>query len=158
MNIRGRQTQNTYTRGVEKDMLLGGWVAGWLRPREAQRGPERWSVDRKSLSCAWLETTRQAPHRFLYGTQEEAPADYHYVHRVPNRNPLQTHKQNYDQGGSLCTSRSTTREPMYVCTHKQNYDQGTGWLAGWLGGWRAGWLRPRDAQRCPERPREPERG
>ena len=79
MNIRGRQTQNTYTRGVERDMLLGGWVAGWLRPREAQRGPERWSVDRKSLSCAWLETTRQAPHRFLYGTQEEAPADYHYV-------------------------------------------------------------------------------
>ncbi len=66
-----------YTRGVERDMLLGGWVAGWLRPREALRGPERWSVNKQSLSCAWLETTRQAPHRFLYGTQEEAPADYH---------------------------------------------------------------------------------
>ena len=90
-------------------------------------------------------------------------------HWVPNRNPLQTHKQNYDQGGSpqaelrpgrLPTSRTTTREPM--CPHhKQNYDQGAypqaelrpgSWLAGWrkyvcttwelvlrLAGWPAGW-------------------
>ena len=34
---------------------LAGGLAGWLRPREAQRGPERRSVDRTSLSCAWLE-------------------------------------------------------------------------------------------------------
>ena len=75
-------------------------------PRKAQRGPEkhRGSLDRTSLSGAWLGafhkqiydqggspqadlrpgrlptsrfTTREAPHRFLYGTQEEAPADYH---------------------------------------------------------------------------------
>ena len=35
---------------------LAGWgLAGWLSPKEAQRGPERQSVDRTSLSCAWLE-------------------------------------------------------------------------------------------------------
>ena len=46
---------------------LAGWLAawgmaGWLRPRkarEAQRGPERRTVDRTNLSCAWLE----APHK-----------------------------------------------------------------------------------------------
>ena len=38
MNIRGRQTQSTYTRGVEMDMLLGG-LGGRLA--QAQRGPER---------------------------------------------------------------------------------------------------------------------
>ena len=32
---------------------LAGWWAGWLA--EAQRGPERRSVDRTGLSCAWLE-------------------------------------------------------------------------------------------------------
>ena len=32
------------------------------------------------------------------------------------------------------------------------------WLAGWLGGWLAGLLRPREAQRGPERHREAQRG
>ena len=45
-------------------MRLAGWLAGglagWLA--EAQRGPERRSVDRTSLSCAWLE----APHKQIY--------------------------------------------------------------------------------------------
>ena len=41
---------------------LGGWLVGCLRPREAQRGPERRSMDRTSLSCAWLE----APHKQIY--------------------------------------------------------------------------------------------
>ncbi len=110
----------------------------------------------------------------MCGTREDAPTDYHYVHRVPNRNPLQTQ--------CLPISRSTTRE----VPHKQNYDQGgspqaelkpgslpgwlVGWLAGgittrepvmrlagWLAGGLAGWLRPREAQRGPERPRGPER-
>ena len=40
---------------------LAGWGAGWLLA-EAQRGPERRSVDRTSLSCAWLE----APHKQIY--------------------------------------------------------------------------------------------
>ncbi len=34
---------------------LGGRLAGWLRPREAQRGPEMRSVERTSLSSAWLK-------------------------------------------------------------------------------------------------------
>ena len=103
----------------------------------------------------------------MCGTLEDAPqTTTTYVHRVPNRNPSQT------QG--LPTSRITTRE----VPHQQNYDQGAdilpasrittrelaSWLAGWLGGLRpgnlscawlagglAGWLRPREAQRGPER-------
>ena len=43
-----------------------------LRPRKAQRGTEKRSVDRTSLSCAWLGlptsrfTTREAPHKQNY--------------------------------------------------------------------------------------------
>ena len=106
----------------ERVTLLAGWLAawrmaGWLRPRkarEAQRGPERRTVDRTSLSCAWLEV----PHKQIYdqggspqiclwnprGSPRGLP-----LRRVPNRNPLQT------QG--LPTSRITTRE----APHKQNY-------------------------------------
>ena len=87
-----------------------------LRPRKAQRGPESQSVDITNLyALGWrLPTsrfaTREVPHRFLYGTREEAPADYHYV------NPLQFHclptsRIMYDQGG-------------YIHTQKQNCDQG----------------------------------
>ena len=91
--------------------------------------------------------------------------------RVPNRNPLQTqglptsrittreapHKQSYDQGGSpqaelrpgsLPTSRITTRELLAGWLAEL-----AGWLAGRLGGWLAGLLRPRKAQRGPERHR-----
>ena len=63
--------------------------------------------------------------------------------------------------GRIPTSRMTTREP----THKQNYDQelagclagGISWLASWLAGGLAGLLRPRKAQRGPERPGEAQR-
>ena len=41
---------------------LAGGLAGWLRPSESQRGPERRSMYRTSLSCAWLE----APHKQIY--------------------------------------------------------------------------------------------
>ena len=108
------------------------WLAGRLRPRdgqrEAQRGPERRSGDRTNLPCVWLEaptirfTTREAPHRFLYGTPEETPTDYYElgfqteIHFKPRASPQAElcttreapHKQNYDQGG-----RITTRDPMY---------------------------------------------
>ena len=45
-----------------------GWLgmAGWLRPREAQRGPERRSVDRTSLSCAW----HTYKHTYLLPSQQ----------------------------------------------------------------------------------------
>ena len=106
---------------------LAGWWAeahrGPERPREAQRGGA-W-IEQACHALGWRLptsrfTTREAPHRFLSGTPEEAPADYihmyhyihTYIHRVPNRNPLQT------QG--LPTSRITTREAhvcMYVCTY-----------------------------------------
>ena len=130
-----------------------GHAAGGLGGRlaQAQRGPERWSVNRQSLSCAWLETTRQAHHRFLYGTQTEAPAYYvplcMYVQRVQieiHFKPTSRittreapHKQNYDQEGSP----QAESRPGSLCTHKQNYDQGaypqtelctTRELAGWL--------------------------
>ena len=85
---------------------LGG-LAGWLAPRKAQRGPERHReaergynkpvvrlagaphkqiYDQGGSPQADLQpgrlptsrfTNREAPHRFLYGTQEEAHADYH---------------------------------------------------------------------------------
>ena len=69
---------------------LAGGLAGWLS--EAQRAPRR--PREAHRSGAWIEqacdalgwrlprsrlTTREAPHRFRFGTQEEAPADYHYV-------------------------------------------------------------------------------
>ena len=122
----------------------------------------------------------------MCGTPEDAPTDYHYVHRVPNRNPCQT--QGLPQAElrpgrfptrrittRLSTSRITTREPTYYPQAELrpgsllagwlagwgDYDQETchalGWLAGWLGGWLAGRLRPREAQRGPERPREAQR-
>ena len=115
-------------------------------------------------------TTREAPHRFLSGTQEEAPRTTTIcmyvgfqteIHFKPRASP-----QAELRPGRLPTSRITTREP----THKQNCDQGAGWLAGWLAGgitydqgachalgwlasWGAGWLvgcgqeRPRQAQK-----------
>ena len=76
--------------------------------------------------------------------------------------------------GRLPTSRATREAP-----HKQNYDQGAhpqpelrpgswlslagwlaelaSWLAGWLWVWLAGLLRPRKAERSPERRREAQR-
>ena len=86
-------------------------------------------------------------------------------HRVPNRNPLQTHKQNYDQGGSpqaelrpgsLPTSRITTRELAGWLAELCLYDLGACPALGWLAGWLVGWLA--EAQRGPERRREAERG
>ena len=85
------------TRITTRELAVAGWLAGgisklaswlavglagWLakaqkgreRPREAQRGTEKRSVDRTSLSCAWLRrwglptsrfTTREARHRVL---------------------------------------------------------------------------------------------
>ena len=58
---------------------LAGGLAGWLRPREAQRGPERRSVDRTSLSCAWLE----APHKQIYnqgGSPQISRTMYNHIH------------------------------------------------------------------------------
>ena len=116
-----------------------------LRPRKAQRGPESQSVDITNLyALGWrLPTsrfaTREVPHRFLYGTREEAPADYHYV------NPLQFHclptsRIMYDQGGfpqaelrpgRLPTTRITTREPTYIRTSRiTTRELAAGWLAG----------------------------
>ena len=88
----------------------------------------------------------------MCGTREDAPTDYHYVHRVPNRDPCQT--QGLPQAelgpGKFPTRRITTREAL----HKQNYDQGAyilpypqaellpgSWLAGWLAGW-GDYIRP----------------
>jgi len=111
----------------------------------------------------------------MCGTPEDAPqTTTTYVHRVPNRNPCQT------QGlpTSRITTREVPHPQNYDHLHQQNYDQGAyilpasrittrelaSWLAGWLGGLRpgnlscawlagglAGWLRPREAQRGPER-------
>ena len=173
-----------------------------LRPRKAQRGPERHrrSVDRTSLSCAWLGgspqadlrpgrlptsrfTTRDAPHKQIYdqgsspqisvcnprGSPRGLPLGFQTeIHFKPRASPQEELRL-----GRLPTSRVTTRE----APHKQNYDQGAypqaelrpgswlagwlaelaGWLAGWLGGWLAGLLRPRKAQKGPERPREAQR-
>ena len=84
---------------------LAGWGAGWLA--EAQRGPERRSVDRTSLSCAWLET----PHKKIYdqgcspqislwnpkGSPRGLPLGFQ---TEINFKPRASHKQTYDQGGS----------------------------------------------------------
>ena len=158
---------------------LRGWLAGWLRPREAQRGPERRSVDRTSLSCAWMEaptsrfTTREAPHRYFHVWNPRGSP-----HRLPRRtkgskqkstsNPGSPHKQKYDQGGSpqaelrpgrLPTSRTETREPTWLAggwlwAELLPGNLSCAWAAGWLAGGLAGWLRPREAHRGPERPRE----
>ena len=111
----------------------------------------------------------------MYGTREEAPADYLYagfqteIHFKPRVSP-----QARLCPGRLPTSRATREAP-----HKQNYDQGAhpqpelrpgswlllagwlaelaSWLAGWLWVWLAGLLRPRKAERGPERRREAQR-
>ncbi len=58
---------------VELGGQLAGWLAGglagWLRPREAQRGPERRSVDRTSLSCAW----HTYKHTYTLPSQQPRP-------------------------------------------------------------------------------------
>ena len=134
-----------------------------------------------------FRTGRLPTYIFRYmhmcGTREDAPTDYHYVHRVPNRNPCQTQglPQAELRPGRFPTRRITTREAL----HKQNYDQGAyilptsrittrelaSWLAGWLGGlrpgnlscaWLAGWLAGGlagwPAEAYVERPREVQRG
>ena len=94
-------------------------------------------------------------------------------------NPGPSHKQNYDQGGSpqaelrpgrLPTSKITTREPYPQAELRPGTwlagwlaelrpgNLSSAWLAGWLVGWLAGGLKPREAQRGPERPREAQRG
>ncbi len=113
---------------------MAGWLAawrmaGWLRPRkarEAQRGPERRTVDRTSLSCAWLE----APHKQIYdqgsspqisvcnprGSPRGLPLEFQTeIHFKPRASPQEELRL-----GRLPTSRVTTRE----APHKQNYDQG----------------------------------
>ena len=101
--------KQNYDQGAypQAELRPGSWLAGWLRPREAQRGPERRSGDRTSLPCVWLE----APHKQTYHhggppkislwNPRGIPRGLLHT-RVPNRNPLQT------QG--LPTSRITTRE------------------------------------------------
>ena len=54
-------------------------MRGLLRPREAQRGGTWIEQACHALGCRLPTsrfTTREAPHRFLCGTPEEAPADY----------------------------------------------------------------------------------
>ena len=128
-------------------------------------------------------TTREAPHKQIYdqgsspqisvcnprGSPRGLPLGFQTeIHFKPRASPQEELRL-----GRLPTSRVTTRE----APHKQNYDQGAypqaelrpgswlagwlaelaGWLAGWLGGWLAGLLRPRKAQKGPERPREAQR-
>ena len=130
---------------------LAGWLAawgmaGWLRPRkarEAQRGPERRTVDRISLSGAWLE----APHKQICDqggspqissrNQRGSPAYYHHVCRVPNRNPLQTQGLPTSSQGSspqaeLCTYVRPAELRPGRPTHKKNYVRPGSWLFGWL--------------------------
>ncbi len=121
-------------------MRLAGWLAGglagWLaaakrgpeRPREAQRGTEKRSVERTSLSCAWLG----APHKQIYDQGGSPRAEL--------------------RPGSLPTSRIMTRE-LAGCLAG-----GISWLASWLAGGLAGLQRPIKAQRGPENHREAERG
>ena len=56
-----RQCSNSPLRRV---FSLSAWLLRMRpeRPREAQRSPQRRSVDRTSLSCAWLED----PHKKIY--------------------------------------------------------------------------------------------
>ena len=127
---------------------LGGWLVGCLRPREAQRGPERRSMDRTSLSCAWLE----APHKQIYNQGGSPQIFVHtYICVEPKRMPPRTtttfigfqteihvklrpptsrirtrevpHPQNYDQRGS---PQAELRAGSLQTTHKQNYVQGAG--------------------------------
>ena len=127
-----------------------GHAAGGLGGRlaQAQRGPERpREVEREQtkplmrLAGDDQAGSPQISVRNPNGSPRVLCPTMYVCTKGSNRNPLQTHKQNYDQGGSpqaelrpgsLPTSRITTRE-----------------LAGWLA--LAGWLRPREAQRGPER-------
>ncbi len=112
----------------------------------------------------------------MCGTREDAPTDYHYIHMFNgfqteiHVKPRASHKQKYDQGGSPPAelrpgSPQAELRPGSLLAGwlagSGDYDQETchalGWLAGWLGGWLAGRLRPREAQRGPERPREAQR-
>ena len=112
---------------------LAGWLAGFGWLAEAQRGPEwpreaqrgRAGIEQACHAFGWKLprsrlTTREAPQRFLYVTQEEAPPGLLHT-TVPNRNPLQT------QG--LPTSRMTSYQggspQAELRTGRQNYDQGT---------------------------------
>ena len=122
-----------------------------LRPRKAQRGPESQSVDITNLyALGWrLPTsrfaTREVPHRFLYGTREEAPADYHYVgfqteiHFNSTASPQAelcttrevSHKQNYDQGGSPQPELRPGSLHTYIRTSiLTTRELAAGWLAG----------------------------
>ena len=132
----------------QKYLKAGGLAGCWLRPREAQRGPERRSVDRTSLSCAWLE----APHKQIYDQGGSPQISCICVEplRMPHRLPLhmfigfqteiqvkpRASPQAELQPGRFPTSRITTREPTYC---PQAELRPGSWLAGWLG-WLGGSL------------------
>ena len=147
---------------------MAGWLAawgmaGWLRPRkarEAQRGPERRTVDRISLSCAWLE----APHKQICdqgGSPQISSRNQRGAPRTQGSKQKSTSNPGppRKQPGKFPTSRI-----MYICTTsrittREAYPQEdlctTRELAVWLAGGImsrepvAGW--PAEAQRRPER-------
>ena len=158
---------------------LAGWLTGWLMPRKAQKGHTHRPKEAQR-GGAWIEhaydalgcrlptnrfTAMETPHRFLCGTEEEAPADYicttAYIHKIQTEihSKPRASPQAQLRPARLPTSRITSREAPHKHnydqgpTHSQNYDQGPGWLAGgrkynqgtcralgWLTGWGAGWL------------------
>ena len=162
---------------------LGGWLGGWLRPREAQIGPERRSLDRTSLSCAWLE----APHQQIYdhggsplislwnprgsprGLSLGFQTGIHFKPMVspqaelrPGRLPTNRittreapHKRFYDQGAYVPTKRITTRALAGWLVGWRNDDQGACLALGWLAGWLVGGLA---GWLRPREPREAQRG
>ena len=108
-------TQYIHTRQLEPQCPsskmttreLAGWLAGFGWLAEAQRGPEwpreaqrgRAGIEQACHAFGWKLprsrlTTREAPQRFLYVTQEEAPADYYTlryqteIHFKPRASPL----------------------------------------------------------------------
>ena len=124
---------------------LAGWLAawgmaGWLRPRkarQAQRGPERRTVDRTSLSCAWLEASDKqicdqgGSPQVSSRNKRGSPAYYHYIHMCAGFTTMEVPcKQNCDQGG-FPTRRIVNDQGAGCLGGWWNYDQGAcGWLAG----------------------------
>ncbi len=115
-------------------------------PRTSTGVPNRNPVQTQGLPTSRI-TTREAPHKQNYVRPGGSPQ----AELQPGS--LCTHKQNYNQGAYVPTSRIATRDLAGSLARGITYDQGACHALGWLASWGAGWLvgcgqeRPRQAQK-----------
>ena len=117
---------------------------------EQYRTIQNSTVQDHSRTTSSIPGTCQGQNRTIPGPEHYRTEQNNTEQYIPGPFQEQSHKQNYDQGAYVPTSRITTRELAGWLAG------GISWLASWLAGGLAGWLA--EAQKGLERLREAQRG